>query len=41
VCDLANYFASDGVDAERLRKNRDALLQRIQAARKYFKEQSR
>jgi hypothetical protein len=31
--DLANYFASDGVTADNLRKSRDALLERIQFAR--------
>jgi hypothetical protein len=41
IRDLANYFASDGVDAETLRKSKDALRQRIQAARKYFQDRSR
>jgi len=41
IRDLANYFASDGVDAETLRKSKDALRQRIQAARRYFHDRSR
>src|SRR5262249_39373218 len=40
IRDVANYFASDGVDANQLRKNRDALLQRIRAANKYFTDLS-
>jgi hypothetical protein len=33
--------ASDGVDLETLRKNREALLQAIQAAKQYFTEMAR
>ena len=40
IRDLVNNSASDGVDADMLRKNRDALLQRIQAAKKYFQERA-
>lgn len=41
IRDLANYFASDGVTAESLRKSRDALLQRIDAAKKNLQERSK
>jgi len=37
IRDLANYVASDGVDAENLRKSRTVLLERIQSAKKYFR----
>src|SRR2546426_7088474 len=40
IRDLVNLTASDGVDADTLRKNRDALLQRIQTAKKYFQERA-
>jgi hypothetical protein len=38
IRDLANYFASDGVTAETLRKNRDALRERIHIARKQLRK---
>jgi len=41
IRDLANYFASDGVTAENLRKNKDALLQRIEIAKKHLQERAR
>jgi hypothetical protein len=41
IRDLANYFASDGVTAETLRKNRDALLERIEAAKKHLRKRFR
>lgn len=41
IRDLAGWLASDGADADFLRKGRDSLLQRIQIAKKYFKERSR
>ena len=41
IRDLANYFASDGVDAENLRKSRGVLLERIHSVKKYFQEIAR
>ena len=41
IRDLANYSASDGVSAEILRANKDALLQRIAIARKHLQERAR
>jgi hypothetical protein len=38
---LATGVFGDGVDEEYMKKNRDELLQRIEAARKYFMERSR
>jgi hypothetical protein len=41
IRDLANYFASDGVTGEKLRKSKDASLERIASARKHLQERLR
>jgi hypothetical protein len=41
IRDIANQFGNDSVSAERLRKGRAALLPRIEAAKKVFRERSR